>query len=58
METPRQLAEDCGLRYLGEMSMTPEALVSQLRGSERFFFRKVFAGGFAGKIYKLYAFEA
>ena len=58
METPRQLAEDCGLRYLGEMSMTPEALVSQLRGSERFFFRKVFAGGFAGRIYKLYGFEA
>ncbi len=58
METSRQLAEDCGLRYLGEMTMAPEELISQLRGGERFFFRKVFAGGFAGRLYKLYAFEA
>jgi len=48
----------CGeLRYDRELSMTPEEMILQLKGFERWFFRKMFAGGFAKKIYRMYAYR-
>ena len=37
--------------------MTPEELILQLKGFEQWFFRKMFAGGFAKKIYRMYAYR-
>lgn len=48
----------CGeLRYDRELSMTPEELILQLQGFEQRFFRKMFAGGFAKKIYRMYEYR-
>lgn len=51
-----QLAEETGFTTVQEHSMTPEHMVNQLEGFEKFFFKTVFCG-FAGKnMYKLFEF--
>lgn len=57
LDEPRDL-EQSGLRFLGELEMTPEDLVDQLRGAEKWIFKRLFAGGFAKKLYRMYAFGA
>ena len=37
-----------------EHSMTPDKMISELPSSERWFFKWLFAGAFAKKIYRLY----
>ena len=37
--------------------MTPQEMIDELSGMELVIFRKVFAGKFAGKMYRLYEFE-
>ena len=58
MDEPDRLAADTGLTFLKEHSMTPEDLIAQLGGLEGRIFRKLFAGGFASRIYRMYEFEA
>lgn len=50
---------DCisGLRFVAEHSLTPEALIVQLKTSEQGFFRRMFAGKLAKKIYRLYEYQ-
>ena len=52
-----QILETGALRYLREEEMTPETLIAQLKGFEQRLFRKMFAGGFAKKIYRMYAYQ-
>lgn len=40
--------------FLREHEMTPEDLICQLQGVERWIFRKLYAGKIAGKMYRLY----
>lgn len=42
------------LTFLREHSMTPEALIRQLPKKEQTVFRKVYAGSFAKKLYRMY----
>lgn len=58
LDDPHLLEEGTGFRFMGEHSLTPDDLVNQLEGMERQFFRKVFAGSFARRIYQLYEFES
>ena len=51
---PAILATDTGFHFVKEHSMTPGSAVSQLKGTERFVFRKVFAGAFSRKMYRMY----
>ena len=53
MEDPRAL-EASGLTFVREHEMTPSNLIEQLQPLEQRIFRKVFAGRFAGKLYRLY----
>lgn len=57
IDEPAQLAADAGYAYLGEHCMAPETLIAQLKGWEQGIFRKLFAGAFASKIYRMYSFE-
>lgn len=41
-----------------EHSMTPDKMISQLPSSERWIFKKLFAGSFARKIYRLFELES
>lgn len=58
IDQPQELALGAGYRFLGECSMAPEAMIRQLKGMEAAIFRRLFAGSFAKKIYRMYSFEA
>lgn len=42
------------LHFISEHTMTPKRLIDELHGFEKFFFRHVFAGKAAERIYRLY----
>lgn len=56
LEEPRTLEGD-GLLFLEEKDMTPEALIRELPGLEQKIFRKLYAGRFARKLYRMYEFR-
>lgn len=45
------------LAFLREHEMTPRDLIDQLQGLEKQIFRRLFAGSFAKKMYRLYEFQ-
>jgi len=53
MDDPK-LPERENLRFLRELSMTPGEYVNELSGMEKVIFRKLYAGRFAKKLYRLY----
>ena len=56
-DNPRELEKDTGLVFLQEHSLTPENLIRQLPEKEQGFFKTMFAGKLAKKIYRLYEFR-
>ena len=52
-----KLTETAGLTFLREVSMTPGDLIAQLSPMEQKIFRKLYAGSFANKLYRLYEYE-
>lgn len=46
------------LRFAGELEMTPQDLVNELKGMEKLVFRKLYAGTIAKKMYRLYAYQS
>lgn len=54
---PRAPEAGTGLSFVKEHNMTPDALVNQLNGIERAVFKKVFAGKFSRKMYRLYEYR-
>lgn len=57
VDDPAALAQETGLCFVREHEMTPEDLIAELKGMEQKLFRKLFAGGFAGKLYRMYQLE-
>ena len=55
LDDPRVL-ECTGFRYVKEMDMTPENMISQLSRMEQGVFRKLYAGKMARKLYQMYEF--
>ena len=55
-DDPREL-ESSGITFLREHSLTPDRLIQQLPWLEQVFFRRMFAGKLARKIYRLYEFH-
>ena len=53
-DDPRDPENGTGLRFVKEHALTPEAMIRQLPKAEQGFFRVMFAGRMAGKIYRLY----
>ena len=51
------LMESGELKFVKECEMTPSKYVEQLRGAEKFFFRKLYAGKLSKKLYRLFAYE-
>lgn len=56
-DDPREPAEGTGMRFAGELELTPETLIQQLPSKEQGFFRAMFAGRLAKKIYRLYEYR-
>lgn len=57
LEDPRKLEEGSGLSFVRELSLTPAELIKQLPKWEQGFFRAMFAGKLAKKIYRLYEYQ-
>ncbi len=57
IDEPRVLEDKTGLSFEEELELTPAYLVDELSGMEKMIFKKVFAGNFAKKMYRLYEFE-
>ena len=45
------------LIFSQEHDMTPQAFINELRGVEKFIFRRLYAGGFAKKLYRLFEYQ-
>ena len=45
------------IKFSGEKAMTPEEKINELSGFEKVFFKKMFAGSFAKKLYKIYTYR-
>ena len=56
-DDPKLLEEDTGFRFAGEWDLTPDRLIAQLPKAEQRFFKTMFAGNMAKKIYRLYEYE-
>lgn len=56
LDEPAKL-ESCGLKFLTEHPMTPPDYIEELSGSEKAIFKKLYAGGFSAKLYRLYEFR-
>ena len=57
MDDPLALENGTGLTFVKEHEMTPASLIDELKGMEKSIFEKVFAGGVAKKMYRLYEYE-
>ncbi len=58
VDDPESLLDGLPLRVKAEHSFTPPALVNELSGAERAFFKLMFTGKIYGKIYRLYELES
>lgn len=56
-DDPRELETGTGILFQKEHSLTPEWLIGQLPEREQGFFRRMFAGKMAKKIYRLYEYR-
>ena len=56
-DDPREMEAGTGRRFLAERPLTPEDMIRMLPRSEQGFFRLMFGGKMAKKIYRLYEYE-
>jgi len=54
---PKELETGTEILFIKEHEMTPDYLIGELKGMEKVIFKKVFAGSFAKKIYRLYEYQ-
>ena len=57
MQTAQPIAEQTGLAFIAEHDMTPEDMIDQLEEREKKFFRVMFGGKMAKKLYRLYEYK-
>lgn len=56
--SPQILEEATELNFVKEHELTPQSLINELHGFERFIFNFLYAGSLAKKLYKLYEYES
>ena len=49
--------ESDAFKFIKEYNMTPEEKINELKGLEKFIFRRLFAGKFSKSLYRMYEFE-
>lgn len=52
-----QDVENSDLVFIDEKQMTPQSYIDELKGMEKWIFRKLYAGSFSKKLYKLYEYN-
>ena len=58
LDDPEELTAATGFRFVREHDLTPDSLIAELPKGEQGFFRTLFAGKAAKRIYRLYEYEA
>lgn len=58
LENHQILEETTKLNFVKEHKITPQYLINELHGFERFIFKFLYAGSLAKKLYKLYEYES
>ena len=56
IDDPQALQENA-FTFVCEHDLTPKAYIDALQGMERHIFRKLYAGGFAKKLYRLFEYK-
>lgn len=57
-DNPEEVTGRTGFRFVGQHDMTPDALIAELPPKEQWFFKTMFTGKTANKVYRLYEYEA
>ena len=57
VDNPHILEEGTELSYVKEHNMTPNELINELTGLEKAIYKKVFAGSFSKKMYRMYEYK-
>lgn len=57
LDDTEYLEQKAGLMFVTEHSLTPDAMVQELKGFDRWFFKHVMAGKMAQKLYRLYEYH-
>ncbi len=58
VDDPAELEAAARLRFVKEHDLTPDGMIEELKGFEKRFFRAVFTGRFANRIYRLFEYAA
>ncbi|MBQ4639258.1 MAG: class I SAM-dependent methyltransferase [Clostridia bacterium] len=58
LDDPLSLEKGTGMAFVQEHPMTPESAVCQLKGLEKWVFRRVYGGAIARKMYRLYEYQS
>ena len=53
LDEPKEL-ERCSFKFLKEHEMTPDVFINELEGIEKAVFKKLYSGGIAKKMYRMY----
>ena len=53
-----EIFETDNLTFLKEHNMTPDTIINELKGVERFFFKKLYGGKFSKKMYRLFEYKS
>lgn len=56
IDEPMLLQQD-GFAFVKEHPMTPDKYIDELHGFEKYIFKKLYAGNFAGKLYRLFEYR-
>ncbi len=57
-DDPQVFADNSGLEFVVEHSMTPENLIKQLKGAEHFVFKTLYGGAVARAMYRMYEYKS
>ena len=57
VDDPRVFEDEMGIRFVQELDMTPEELMNELMGWERWLFKQLYAGRFSKMLYRLYEYK-
>lgn len=57
IDDPKILEKGTNFSYICEHNITPQEMINELHGTERFIFKKLFGGRFAKSIYRMYEFQ-
>jgi len=56
LDDPEQL-ETGAFRFVRELELTPEGMIAELTGMEQAIFRRIYAGSFSRKLYRIYEYS-